>query len=120
MTEPASGPAHSAEVAQRAPARVSRAPGYIAVAAAVFGCLGLVAAATGPWRGVAGGLQAALVPEGAAQGAVRGLVVGVSIGLVLSARGLARRQHRAWTAAIALSAAATVLFVLRDIDVPAA
>ena len=85
------------------PRRAFRARrGSIAGAAAVFACLGFVAATTGPWRGVAAGLQAALVPDGAAQGMVRGLVVSVSIGLLLSARGLARRQHRAWTAAVAL------------------
>ncbi len=120
MTEPASGLASPIATAHRTAARVSRAPRWLAAAVAVFACLGLAAAATGPWRGVAAGFQAALVPEGAAQGAVRGLVVGVSIGLLLSARGLARRQHRAWTVAVALSAADTALFVLRDIDVPAA
>jgi lysylphosphatidylglycerol synthetase-like protein (DUF2156 family) len=121
MTEPTGSlAASSATAAGHAPARVSRAPGLIAAATALFACLGVVAATTGPWRGVASGLQAALVPEGAAQGAVRGLVVSVCVGLLLSARGLARRQHRAWTAAFALSGAATVLFLLRDIDVPAA
>jgi len=112
--------APTAAVSQQAPARASRAPALIAAAVAVFACLGLVAATTGPWRGVAAGLQAALVPGGAAQGAVRGLVVSVSIGLLLLSRGLARRQHRAWAAAVVLSAAATGLFLLRDIDVPSA
>ena len=86
---------------------------------AVLGCLGVIAATTGPWHGVASGLQAALVPEGSARGVVRGLVVGASLGLLLSARGLARRQHRAWTAVVALTSAALLLFVLRDVDLPA-
>jgi len=121
VTEQPGGPAAStAAVSPLASARASRAPALIATAVAAFGCLGLVAATTGPWRGVAAGLQAALVPEGAAQGAIRGLVVSVSIGLLLLSRSLARRQHRAWAAAVALSAAATGLFLLRDIDVPAA
>jgi len=121
VTEPAGDLAASSHAASpQAPAGATRAPALIAVAAAVFACLSLVAATTGPWRGVVAGLQAALVPAGAAQGAVRGLVVSVSIGLLLLSRGLARRQHRAWVAAVALTATATGLFLLRDIDVPAA
>jgi len=121
VTEQAGGLAASSHAASpQAPAGATRAPALIAVAAAVFACLSLVAATTGPWRGVVAGLQAALVPAGAAQGAVRGLVVSVSIGLLLLSRGLARRQHRAWVAAVALTATATGLFLLRDIDVPAA
>lgn len=120
MTEHASGLAASTPAASpQAPAGATRAPALIAAAVAAFACLGLVAATTGPWRGVAAGLQAALIPEGAAQGAIRGLVVSVSIGLLLLSRGLARRQHRAWTAAVALTTT-TGLFLLRDIDVPAA
>ena len=99
--------------------RPSRAPVVIAAVVAVLGCLGVLAATTGPWRGAAAGLQGALIPEGAARGVVRGLVVGASLGLVLSARGLARRQRRAWTAVVALASAAMILFLLRDIDLPA-
>ena len=99
---------------------MSRAPTLIAVAAGLFGCVGLVAATTGPWLGLAGRLQSTFVPEGTAQGTVRGLLVGVSVGLLILSRGLARRQHRSWTAAVVLSAAATLLFLIRDVDVPAA
>src|SRR5450830_898382 len=112
--------ASSPEVSPRRLSSASRVPGLIAAAATVFACLSLAAATTGPWHGVVAGLQAALIPGGAPQGVVRGLVVSVSIGLLLLTRGLARRQHRAWLAAVVLSAAATGLFLLRDIDVPAA
>ncbi len=114
------GAARAPAGASRTPVGTSRAPALIATAAALFGCVGLAAAMTGPWLGLAGGLQAAFVPEGTAQGAVRGLIVGASVGLLLLSRGLARRQHRSWTAAVVLSATATVLFLIRDVDVPAA
>jgi lysyl-tRNA synthetase, class II len=121
VTERASGLAASTPTASpQASARASRAPTLIAVAVALFACLSLAAATTGPWQGVVAGLQAALIPEGAAQGALRGLVVSVSIGLLLLSRGLARRQHRAWAASTVLSAAAAALFLLRDIDLPTA
>jgi len=121
VTEQSGGLAASTTaVSPRAPARATRAPALIAVAVAVFACLSLVAATTGPWHGVVAGLQAALVPGGAAQGAVRGLVVSVSIGLLLLTRGLARRQHHAWVAATVLSTVAAALFLLRDIDMPTA
>ena len=120
VTEEIGGASAAAVASPRRVPRVSRAPGLIAAATAVFACLSLAAASTGTWPGVAAGLQTALVPEGAAQGVVRGLVVGVSIGLLLLTRGLARRQHRAWVVAVALTAVATGLFLLRDIDVPTA
>ena len=112
--------AASAGVTPRRFPHASRVPGLIAAATAIFACLSLAAATTGPWHGVVAGLQAALIPSGAAQGVVRGLVVSVSIGLLLLTPSLARRQHRAWVAAAILSAVATGLFLLRDIDVPSA
>jgi lysyl-tRNA synthetase, class II len=103
----------------RSSQRASRIPVVVAAIVAVLGCLGVLAATAGPLHGAASGLQKALVPEGAAQGVVRGLVAGTSLVLLLSARGLARRQHRAWTLATTLTCAAFVLFLLRDVDLPA-
>jgi len=112
--------AASTGASPRRPAHASRAPRLIATAVAFFAVLSLVAATTGTWHGLVAGLQNALIPGGTAQGVVRGLVVSLSIGLLLLSRGLALRQRRAWAAAVALTATATVLFVLRDLDVPAA
>jgi len=101
-------------------ARPSRAPRLIATAVVVFALLSLVAATTGTWHGVVAGLQTALLPGNTAQGVVRGLVVSLSVGLLLLTRGLALRQRRAWAAAVLLTATTTVLFLLRDLDVPSA
>jgi lysyl-tRNA synthetase, class II len=96
----------------------SNAPKLIALATAIFAGLSLAAATTPSWGGLIAGLQSGLIPDAAARGAVRGVVVSVSIGLLLLARGLARRQRRAWLAAAVLTAAAAALYVLRDADVP--
>ena len=110
----------AAAAAPLEPGRASGAPRLIALAVGVFAGLSLVAATTPAWGGLVAGLQNGLIPDSAARGAVRGLVVSVSIGMLLLMRGLARRQHRAWLAAMILGATATVLYLVRDADLPSA
>ena len=60
-------------------------------------------------------LFAAFAPE-AAHGLSKGLVAPLSIALFVAARGLVRRQHRAWQVAIGLLAALTLLHAARRFD----
>jgi lysyl-tRNA synthetase, class II len=98
----------------------SRAPRLIAWAAVLFALLMLGAAVTGAWFGLVTGLQGALLPDASARGVVRGLGVSVSIGLLIFARGLSRRQRRAWTASVLLTATGAALLLVRDLDLPSA
>jgi lysyl-tRNA synthetase class 2 len=100
--------------------RPSSAPRWIGWVTLLFASVLLAAVASGPWLDVMGDVQAALVPGTSARGVVHGLLVSISVGLLLVSRGLMRRQRRAWRIATALCAAAAVLLLLHDIDVPTA
>ncbi len=60
-------------------------------------------------------LLGAFAPE-AAHGVSKGLVAPLSIALVVAARGLARRQRRAWQVALGLLAALMLLHAVRRFD----
>ena len=68
--------------------------------------------------GVAGApLARARVPQTSTPNVADGLVVASSIGLLLLARGLARRRHRAWQAAVAILAVSAVLHLIKGLDI---
>lgn len=89
-----------------------RAPRVLAWAVAAVGLLGLVDAVLPQHRP---SLFAAFAPE-AAHGLSKGLVAPLSIALLVAARGLARRQHRAWQVALGLLGALTALHAARRFD----
>jgi lysyl-tRNA synthetase class 2 len=77
--------------------------------------IGLVSAATPEWHG-----RLRLVRESlstSTPAVADGLVVATSFGLLLLARGLARRRHRAWQAAVVILGVSAVLHVLKGLDV---
>jgi lysyl-tRNA synthetase class 2 len=97
------------------PHRASRAPRLLALIAAAAGLIGIVSAATPEWRG-----RLSLVREylsTSTPGVADGLVVASSIGLLLLARGLARRRHRAWQAAVVILGVSAVLHVAKGLDI---
>jgi lysyl-tRNA synthetase class 2 len=93
----------------------TRAPFLLSLIAALAGVVGLVSAMTPEWSGRLSTMQEFLSPAGPQ--VADGLTVAASFGLLLLARGLARRRHRAWQAAIVLLAVASVLHVLKGLDV---
>jgi lysyl-tRNA synthetase class 2 len=97
------------------PQRASNAPRVLALVAAAAGIIGIISAATPEWPG-----RLALVREylsTSTPGVADGLVVASSFGLLLLARGLARRRHRAWQAAVAILALSAVLHLIKGLDV---
>ncbi|MEO9174336.1 MAG: phosphatidylglycerol lysyltransferase domain-containing protein [Gaiellales bacterium] len=101
---------------ERAPiGRDSRTPRLAAWLAFAAGLIGIVSAATPEWHGrlrVVRELFSTSTPEVA-----DGLVVASSLGLLVLARGLARRRHRAWQAAILVLGVSALLHVLKGLDV---
>ena len=80
------------------PARDPRAPFLLSLVATVAGLAGLVSAITPAWAGNLKVVSDLLSP--AAPHVADGLLVASSLGLVLLGRGLARRRHRSWQAAL--------------------
>ena len=97
------------------PQRASNAPRFLALIAATAGIIGIISAATPEWPG-----RLSLVREylsTSTPGFADGLVVASSFGLLLLARGLARRRHRAWQAAVVILALSAVLHLIKGLDV---
>ncbi|HEY1480087.1 MAG TPA: phosphatidylglycerol lysyltransferase domain-containing protein [Gaiellales bacterium] len=95
-------------------ARDSRTPRLAAWAAFAAGLIGIVSAATPEWHGRLSIVREYLstsTPEVA-----DGLVVASSLGLLVLARGLARRRHRAWQAAIVVLGISAVLHLAKGLD----
>jgi lysyl-tRNA synthetase, class II len=93
----------------------SRAPQVLALIAAAAGLIGIISAATPEWPGrlsLVRGYLSTSTPQVA-----DGLVVATSLGLLLLARGLARRRHRAWQAAVLVLGLSAVLHVVKGLDV---
>jgi lysyl-tRNA synthetase, class II len=96
------------------PHRASRAPRLLALIAAAAGVIGIVSAATPEWPG-----RLSLVREylsTSTPDVADGLVVASSIGLLLLARGLARRRHRAWQAAVLILGVSAILHLIKGLD----
>jgi len=89
-----------------------RSPLVLAWMVAAVGLLGLIDAVLPQHRRA---LFAGFAPE-AAHGLSKGLVAPLSIALVVAARRLARRQHRAWQVAVGLLALLTALHAARRFD----
>ena len=122
MTEPAAGlAATAAAAARRAPARASRAPAFIAAAAAVLALSGHRRgdhrAVARRRRGPAGGPRPRRGRPGGRTRARRERVASACCCRRAASPAGSTAPGRA---AVALTAAATALFVLRDVDVPAA
>lgn len=95
--------------------RTSNAPRLLALIAAAAGLIGIISAATPEWPG-----RLSLVREylsTSTPDVADGLVVASSIGLLLLARGLARRRHRAWQAAVLILGISAVLHLIKGLDV---
>jgi lysyl-tRNA synthetase, class II len=95
--------------------RDSRTPRLAAWLAFAAGIIGIVSAATPEWHGrlrIVRELFSTSTPQIA-----DGLVVASSLGLLVLARGLARRRHRAWQAAILVLGFSALLHVLKGLDV---
>jgi lysyl-tRNA synthetase class 2 len=78
------------------------------------GLIGIVSAATPEWHG-----RLSLVREylsTATPNVADGLVVASSLGLLVLARGLARRRHRAWQAAVIVLAVSALLHLAKGLD----
>jgi lysyl-tRNA synthetase, class II len=93
----------------------SRTPFLLSLIAAAAGLVGLLSALTPEWPLRLRIVQEVLSPTGPS--VADGLVVASSIALLVLARGLARRRHRAWQAAMVLLGAGAVLHVLKGLDV---
>ncbi len=89
-----------------------RSPFVLAWAVAAVGVLGVLDAVLPQHRR---SLFAGFAPE-AAHGLSKGLVAPLSIALLVTARRLARRQHRAWQVALGLLGALTILHAARRFD----
>jgi lysyl-tRNA synthetase class 2 len=97
------------------PARDPRAPFLLSLVATVAGLAGLVSAITPAWAGNLKVVSDLLSP--AAPHVADGLLVASSLGLVLLGRGLARRRHRSWQAALWLLGISCIGHLLKDRDV---
>ena len=97
------------------PARAPRAPFLLSLVATVAGIAGLVSAVTPTWAGRLEIVSELLSP--AAPHVADGLLVASSLGLVLLGRGLARRRHRSWQAALWLLAISCIGHLLKERDV---
>ena len=95
-------------------APAARAPRLLAMIAFAAGLIGIVSAATPEWHG-----RLSLVREylsTATPNVADGLVVASSLGLLVLARGLARRRHRAWQAAVIVLAVSALLHLAKGLD----
>jgi lysyl-tRNA synthetase class 2 len=97
------------------PQRASLAPRLLGLIAAAAGLIGIISAATPEWPA-----RLSLVREylsTSTPGLADGVVVATSLGLLLLARGLARRRHRAWQAAVAILAVSAVVHLVKGLDI---
>jgi lysyl-tRNA synthetase class 2 len=95
-------------------ARDSNTPRLAAWLAFAAGLIGIVSAATPEWHGrleIVREYLSTSTPEVA-----DGLVVASSLGLLVLARGLARRRHRAWQAAIVVLGFSAILHLVKGLD----
>jgi lysyl-tRNA synthetase class 2 len=97
------------------PPRAPRAPFLLSLVATVAGLAGLVSVVTPTWSGRLEFLSELLSP--ATPHVADGLLVASSLGLVLLGRGLARRRHRSWQAALWLLAISCIGHLLKERDV---
>jgi lysyl-tRNA synthetase, class II len=103
------------ESSERMLARAPRAPFLLSLVATVAGIAGLVSAVTPTWAGRLKVISDLLSP--AAPHVADGLLVASSLGLLLLGRGLARRRHRSWQAALWLLAVSCIGHLLKGRDV---
>ncbi len=96
------------------PVRAPRAPFLLSLVATAAGLAGLVSAVTPAWAGRFEVVSELLSP--AAPHVADGILVASSLGLVLLGRGLARRRHRSWQAALWLLAISCVGHLLKERD----
>jgi lysyl-tRNA synthetase, class II len=101
--------------ADRTHARAPRAPFLLSLVATAAGLAGLVSVVTPTWAGRFRVVSELLSP--AAPHIADGMLVASSLGLVLLGRGLARRRHRSWQAALWLLAISCVGHLLKERDV---
>jgi lysylphosphatidylglycerol synthetase-like protein (DUF2156 family) len=94
------------EHSERMPARAPRAPFLLSLVATVAGIAGLVSAVTPTWAGRLKVVTDLLSP--ATPHVADGLLVASSLELLLLGRGLARRRHRSWQAALWLLAVSCI------------
>jgi lysyl-tRNA synthetase class 2 len=97
------------------PARPPRAPFLLSLVATAAGLAGLVSVVTPSWSGRLEIVSELLSP--AAPHVADGVIVASSLGLVLLGRGLARRRHRSWQAALWLLAISCMGHLLKERDV---
>jgi lysyl-tRNA synthetase, class II len=97
------------------PARAPRAPFLLSLVATAAGLAGLISVVTPTWSGRLEFLSELLSP--ATPHVADGLLVASSLGLVLLGRGLARRRHRSWQAALWLLAISCIGHLLKERDV---
>jgi lysyl-tRNA synthetase, class II len=97
------------------PARPPRAPFLLSLVATAAGLAGLVSVVTPAWAGRFEIVSELLSP--AAPHVADGMLVASSLGLVLLGRGLARRRHRSWQAALWLLAISCIGHLLKERDV---
>jgi lysyl-tRNA synthetase class 2 len=96
-------------------ARPPRAPFLLSLVATAAGLAGLVSVVTPTWSGRLSIVSELLSP--AAPHVADGVIVAASLGLVLLGRGLARRRHRSWQAALWLLAISCIGHLLKERDV---
>ena len=97
------------------PERAPRAPFLLSLVATAAGLAGLVSVVTPTWSGRLSIVSELLSP--AAPHVADGVIVASSLGLVLLGRGLARRRHRSWQAALWLLAISGIGHLLKERDV---
>jgi lysyl-tRNA synthetase class 2 len=93
----------------------NRTPFLLSLIAAAAGLVGLASAITPEWPGRLAFIEDLLSPTGPS--VADGLSVSVSLAILLLARGIARRRHRSYQAAVVLLAVGAVLHVLKGLDV---
>ena len=98
-----------------APARAPRAPFLLSLVATAAGLAGLVSVVTPTWSGRLSFVSELLSP--AAPHVADGVIVASSLGSLLLGRGLARRRHRSWQAALWLLAISCIGHLLKERDV---
>ena len=96
------------------PVRAPRAPFLLSLVATLAGLAGLVSVVTPAWGGRFEIVSELLSP--ATPHVADGMLVAASLGLVLLGRGLARRRHRSWQAALWLLGISCAGHLLKERD----
>ena len=102
------------EVSDSTSARAPRAPFLLSLVATAAGLVGLISVVTPAWAGRFEIVSELLSP--AAPHVADGVLVASSLGLVLLGRGLARRRHRSWQAALWLLGISCIGHLLKERD----